>query len=273
MARSVDRGEKWAEYGTAIVFAVLLLAFAGVQEFAPEGAVRDFVENSYVAILLAGVALIIAGGGALLRTLSTISNDLALKPFPHLHQMLNTLSHSQKIAEVELRNAVDRLEAFHEHGVLVLHGRRAFQAFWIRAMHRLAGNHIIATSLPSKSFFWNADDHEVHDAIAENRKHNGTTTRIFLLNAPTPTPEELTVLRAHAELGVEVYYCDKNVVPAHLREIALADRALNFGWKTILSIDDIQTAEIYTRRKDIEVLLTKLETLVARDDIVTKLQL
>lgn len=248
----------------------LLLLSLGVAEFI--GVEEAWAARFSAAILLTTLAAVVIGGGALLHKATNIESTLAKRPAEHYKDKIAELGNGPDVATDELLHAVERLERFFAEGVLILHGRRAFQGFWIRALNRYAGSHIVATSLTSKVFFWNNDDDEIHNALQANRRERGSVTRVFLLNGATPTEEDLRVMHKHKELGVEVHYVDKNAVPPDLREIGLADRALRFGWITKLRMDDIETAHIYTKREQVEPLRDNILKLLKMRDIVTELK-
>lgn len=272
-----QRFQRWAAHAQrgleGFYLLALVLAAAALLFFplvAPGADVRGWLSRVYQELFLGLLAAIVVGGGLIYWTLKRIENEVKLDAFRRIDQLINQLDGREQLLAPELRRATRQLERFFADGIYVLHGRRNFQDFWLKAIRAHPGADILATSLPSTNFFWNAED--IHDATRINILAGGVVKRLFFLNQEEPTAHDLGVMNAQADLGVHVYYCNKNAFAPETREIALVDKALRFGWRVEVSTDDIQRADVMANRKELEGQYKRLEALFGRTELIKPLR-
>ena len=269
LERWVQRAQRGAE-GAYVIFLVLAgFALLVAPLIAPTFNLRAFVDARYDSIFLGLLGAIVAGAGLTFWTLKRIENEVRLDAFRRIDQLIAQLDGRKQLLVSELSNTSKQLAEFFSTGVYVLYGRRSFQDFWLKAIRAHPGANLLATSLPSTNFFWNADD--IHEAMRINVLAGGDVKRLFFLNQDEPTEHDLGVMQSQADLGVRVFHCNKNHLSTEVREIALVDSERRFGWRVEVSTDDVQRAEVFTDRDDLDSQYRRLEGLFARTEIVRPL--
>lgn len=262
------------QYAERAYIAVLALAFVGalvLELVATDDAVGQWVQDHYIDLLLGGLILLLPGVLLVLAALSRIEARMTRDNFSNLRQRLSGVYATQaKIVVPEVEESIRQVEHFFENGIFEIRGRRAFQDFWIRAIDTFPGADILATSLPSNKFFWNAED--LIDAMERNVKAKGKVKRLFFLDHDgPPTAEELAVMRAHQKIKVDCFYCDRSRLLPEDRDLVLVDTRLRFGWRVDVSVNDIQLAQIFTRKDDLEKIHLRLAALFKDTDLVHEL--
>ncbi|GGK36065.1 hypothetical protein GCM10010124_30890 [Pilimelia terevasa] len=126
------------------------------------------------------------------------------------------------------------------------------RSFHRRAFDQHPGGHFVATSLPTRRYFWQSD--YVERAMAGFVAGGGIMERVFFLPHGADTladPECRAIIDAHAEMGVRVSVLDVSRAPVPTHRFFFAAASGAFAWEAMRGPDDqITSFEVTANQVD-----------------------
>lgn len=136
-----------------------------------------------------------------------------------------------KVFGEHISNLIEGLRTAARDKQVILHDVDTFRFFYQVTLEKFPRREFWATSLPSKTYFW--DDSKFMGEMAAFVTNGGTIKRVFYVNMPMQlqTDETQEVLLAQHRAGIEVYITDINKLPLEHRRLFVVEAGKSIAWE------------------------------------------
>lgn len=130
-----------------------------------------------------------------------------------------------------------------------LHDMELFRYFYKRTLDVFPKSEFLATSIPSKNYFWKNNSSE--DGIRNFIENGGKMRRVFFIDVPLNELEEdaKEIIQTQLDIGVETYITQVSNTPNRLRKFFFVDNAERIAWEVFIGASNDMISIIMTSDK------------------------
>ena len=176
-----------------------------------------------------------------LERMGNILTDIQLEQFTQLKERLNP--QLNKVFLEFAREWIDKVHAAAKRQEIVLEGAGVdlFRHFYRRTLQAFPKRRFLATSLPSRNYFWK-DNQTLNHAMAKFIKEGGKIERIFFFDKEPDTEisdEQTAVIEEQLDMGVLVYVVHGPSVPKDLKKYFVTEERGSIAWEVFAHLEEI----------------------------------
>ncbi|HEX5734443.1 MAG TPA: hypothetical protein VF131_16525 [Blastocatellia bacterium] len=177
-----------------------------------------------------------------LEKIGEILTDIQLEQFAHLKEQLNP--QLNKVFLEFISDWIDKVHTAAKRQEIILEGDDVdlFRHFYRRTLQAFPESRFLATSLPSREYFWK-ENQIINQAITKFIKEGaGAMERIFYWDKEVDaeiSDEEADVIEEQVSMGVEVFVVYDSSVYRHLKRYFVTEEKGAIAWEVIAHIREI----------------------------------
>jgi len=200
----------------------------------PNALATEFLRLAALILIIALAVRVDQLGRHITRDLDELRKEAAQSDVHRFKELRDHLDPNlEKIFGDHIERELDSVSKAIESGQITLASIDEFRLLYKETLKRFPKATFLATSLPSKAYFWR--DPTIDAAIDEFIKSGGQMTRIFFLPGDAPDTEAVDIMNRQARTGVVVYYIRLADVPTDLHKLYMVDTEGRLAWQA--SID------------------------------------